>query len=126
MYRTLFFVIVSLLAVNPVSAAADTKLTNAELKQLTSNMFFAAGYSTRFGVSFHVTWFPNGTREVYWNDGVAGHIAKSKWWLKGDTVCVKNEDWITERCDEWHKNGDRIETQDVGAKNAYFYILRID
>jgi hypothetical protein len=43
MYRTLFFVIVSLLAVNPVSAAADTKLTNAELKQLTSNMFFCRG-----------------------------------------------------------------------------------
>jgi hypothetical protein len=124
MFRLFVLVMVLLLSVNPVSADSGKKLTNAELKQLTSNMLFSAGYSTGFNVSFLVTWFRNGTREVYWNNGVSGHIVKSKWWLKGDTVCVKNEDWALERCDEWRKNGDRIETWGSAAKNGYFYILR--
>jgi cytochrome bd-type quinol oxidase subunit 2 len=64
MYRTPLFIMVLLLAANPASADTSVKLTNAELRQLTSNMFFAAGNLTRFAVSYHVTWFPNGTREV--------------------------------------------------------------
>lgn len=125
MYRTLFFLMVLVFAVNPVFADSGRKLTNSELKQLTSAMFFAGGYSTGFNVSFHVTYFPSGTREVYWNDGVAGHMVKSKWWLKGDTVCVQNEDWIAEKCNEWRKNGERIETWNLsGSQNGYFYVLR--
>ncbi|HSH06705.1 MAG TPA: hypothetical protein VLA41_03510 [Burkholderiales bacterium] len=123
MYRSLFFVMALLLVVDPVSADSGKKLTNAELKQLTSNMLFSAGYSTGFNVSYLVTWYRNGTREVYWSNGVSGHVVKGKWWLKGDTVCVKNEDWALERCDEWRKNGDRIETWGLVAKSGYFYIL---
>lgn len=124
MYRSLFVAMFLLLAVNPVSADAGKKLTNAELKQLTSTMLFSAGYSTEFSVSYLVTWFRNGTREVYWNNGVRGGMVKSKWWLKDDTVCVKNEDWVLERCYEWSKDGDRIEVWGSAVKGAYFYILR--
>ena len=123
MHRTLFFVMVLLLAANPVFAAAGKKVTNAELKHLTSNMFFIAGYETRTSVSYLVTFFPSGTREVYWTNGLGGHILKSKWRLKGDSVCWENEDMIAERCDEWRKNGDRFEVRSAGAKLGYFYIL---
>jgi len=61
MYRSLFVAMFLLFAVNPVSADAGKKLTNAELKQLTSTMLFSAGYSTEFSVSYLVTWFRNGT-----------------------------------------------------------------
>jgi len=124
MYRSLFFVMVLLLAVGLASADSGKKLTNADLEQLTSSMLFSAGYSTGMNVSYHVTWFRNGTREVYWNNGVTGHVIKGKWWVKGDTVCLKNDDWTLERCDEWRKNGDRIETWGQAAMNGYFYILR--
>ena len=123
MRRTFFIVMVFLLAVNPAFAGAGKKLTNTELKQLTSNVFFLAGYETRSSVSFHVTFFPNGTREVYWNDGVAGHIVESKWWLKGDTICIKDPDMVKERCEEWRRNGDRFEYWHAGARMGYFYIL---
>ena len=122
MYRTLFFFTVLLLAVNPVSAYAST-LTNAELKQLTSHMFFSAGHSIRFGVSYHATWYPNGTREVYWTDGKARRIVKGKWRLNGDNLCFENEDMYEEECDQWRKNGDRIERWGYGTKHGYFYIL---
>jgi len=125
MYRTLFFVIVFLLTASPVSADETKKLTSAELKDITSKMFFSAGYSTGWNISYHVTWLPNGTREVYWTRGVGpSHVVKSVWRLEGDTVCVKNEDWVLERCGEWRKNGDRIETWGKLAQNGYFYILR--
>lgn len=126
MRRTFFFVLFLLFAINPVFADSGKKLTNSELKHITSHVFFAAGHSMKFGVSFHVTYFPDGTREVYWHDGIpghVGHIVKSKWWLKGDTVCYQNADWIAEKCDEWRKNGQRIETWGFGVQNGYFYIL---
>ncbi len=124
MYRSLFFVMVLLLAVGPAYADSGKKLTNAELKELTSNMLFSAGYTTAWNVSYHATWFRDGTREVYWNNGASGHVEKGKWWLKGDTVCLLNESWTMERCVEWRKNGDRIETWGKAAMNGYFYILR--
>jgi len=124
MRRIIFFVVFLLVAVNSVSADTGKKLTNAELKQLTSSMFFAGGYSTQFSVSYYVTWFPNGTREVYSHNGVAGQMVKSKWYILGDTVCVQNQDWALAKCDQWRKNGDRIETWGKTSKNGYFYILR--
>lgn len=119
----LFFFTVLLLAVNPVSAYAAHTLTNAELKQLMSHRFFTAGHSMKWGVSFHSTWYPNGTREVYWTDGNQRHIVKGKWSIKGDNLCFRNEDMMDEECDQWRKNGDRLEKWGYGTKNAYSYIL---
>ena len=119
----LFFFMVLLLAVNPVSAYAGHTLTNAELKQLTSHMFISAGHHLTFDVWYETTWYPNGTREVYWTNGTQRRIVKGKWWLKGDNLCYKNEDMSEEECDELRKNGDRIERWAYHSKTGYFYIL---
>jgi len=119
----IFIVMVFLLAVNPAFAGAGKKLTNTELKQLTSNMFFIAGYETTTSVSFHVTFFPNGSREVYWNNGATHQFVESKWRLKGDTICHKDADELKEECHEWRRNGDRFEYREAGARLGYFYIL---
>ena len=123
MRRTLFIVMVFLVAVNPAFAGAGKKLTNKELKQLTSHTFFIAGYETPTAASFHVTFVPNGTREVYWNNGAMHDFVEGKWRLKGDTICINQPDFVKERCEEWRRNGDRFEYRHAGARLGYFYIL---
>ena len=124
MYRILCLITVLLLAVNPVSAEEGKKLTNGELKKIASSPFFYAGHSTGYGVTYLISWFPDGTRQVYWTNGVTSKIEKGTWRIDGDTVCTKSESGPAEVCSEWHKVGDRIETWSLNSKNGYFYILR--
>jgi len=124
MHRALFFLAALLLTITSVSADEGRKLTNAELKKIKSSAFFVGGYSSGFGVTYLISSFPDGTRQVYWTNGVTSKIVKGSWRIEGDTVCVKNEGDVSERCNEWHKVGDRFETWSLNAKNGYFYILR--
>ena len=124
MYRALCSVIVLLLVISPVEAGEGKKLTNAELKEMTSKVFFYAGRNFGSGTRAVVTMFVDGTRDILWTDGVRSEINKGKWWIDGDRMCMSNEKLFAEWCFEWRKNGDRIETWRVDTKQfGYFYIL---
>jgi hypothetical protein len=115
MYRALYTVIVLLIVI---------KLTNAELKEMTSEVLYIGGHpDTTRGIRGVVTMFVNGTRDVLWTNGVTTEINKGKWWINGDLMCTSNEKWFTERCEEWRKNGDRIEIWREKKKQGYYYIL---
>ncbi len=123
MYRALCSVIVLLLVISPVEAGEGKKLTNAELKEMTSKVLFYAGHSFDNGTRWVVTMFVNGTRDILWTNGVRSEINKGKWRIDGDRMCGSNDKWYAERCSEWRKNGDRIEFWRVDTKQGYFYIL---
>ena len=124
MYRAFCSVIVLLLVISPVEAGEGKKLTNAELKEMTSNALFYAGRSIDYGSRWLETMFVNGTREVFWTNGVRSGNYKGKWWVDGDRMCKGKDKYFPERCFEWRKNGDRIEYRrlDTG-QSGYFYIL---
>lgn len=123
MYRTLCVIIALLLAVGPVAADEGKKLTNAELKKMTSEMLFYAGVSYTFQNKWIISLFPNGTEEAYWTNGASSGIIKRKWRIDGDRICSKEEVGL-EYCREWRKNGDRIESWTDNRKTGFFYILQ--
>jgi hypothetical protein len=127
MYRALCSVIVLLVVISPVEAGEGKNLTNAELKEMTSEVLFVGGSRDLVrGFKSVNTMFPNGSLEILWTNGVSSEINKGKWWIDGDLMCLSNEKYYAKRCEEWRKNGDRIETWNVeGMKTqqGYFYIL---
>ena len=119
MARVLFFVAASLLAVGLVSADEGSKLSNAELKQLTSKILFVAGKSFIYG-GYAEVMFPDGTRQVAFTNGVKSGTGEGKWRIDGDRMCANLEKLHGEYCNEWRRNGDRIS---YGSRKSYFYVL---
>ena len=130
MNRALMLFAALLLSSGLVGAQEAKKLTGAELQEIASGadgILFAGGYSISYGTSYHVSWFSEGvrkgTRKMYWTNGPQHRVVGGDWRIEGDTVCVKNENDVSENCNEWRKNGDRIETWSRGVRNGYFYVL---
>jgi hypothetical protein len=130
MNRALTLVAALLLSIGPAGAQEGRKLMNAELKEIaagTDGILFTGGYSISHGSSYHMSWFSEGvrkgTRKHYWTNGPQHMVVRGDWRIEGDTICVKNEYDVSEACDEWRKNGDRIETWNRGVKNGYFFVL---
>lgn len=122
-YRAVFFFIALLLAINPAAAGEAKKLTGAQIKEMLSAVVFYAGRSAS-GTRWIISSFPNGTRELYWTNGVSSAFSRGKWWIDGDRLCSSQENVYSDRCYEWRKNGDRIESWMNNQKTNYFYILR--
>jgi hypothetical protein len=118
MRRTLIVVLVSLFAASPVIADQGTKVTVAELKEMTSKAVFRAGWSQYLGAYADVL-FPDGTREAAWTNGVKSETGKGKWRIDGDKMCVGIEKRY-ETCAVWTRNGERIQI----TPNSYFYIVK--
>lgn len=123
MYRTYCVFIALLLAVAPVTADEGKKLTNTELKEMTSNGMFYAGYSQSIGVRWIISLFPNGTRELYWTNGGRSEVRQEKWRIDGDRICSQHGSAL-ERCAEWRKSGERIDIWIDNKKTGYLYVLK--
>lgn len=121
--RAVFFFIALLLATNSATAGEAIKLTGAQIKELLSGVVFYAGRDVS-GTRWIMVSFPNGTRELYWTNGMSSAISKGKWWIDGDRLCSSQENIYSERCYEWRKSGDQIESWITNQKGNYFYILR--
>jgi len=121
--RPVFLSIALVLAIDPAAAGEGKKLTNAELKEMTSEVLFYAGRSVS-GTRWVISSFPNGTRELYWTNGVSSAISKGKWWIDGDRICSSQENLYSERCHEWRKSGDSMESWRGNQKAACFHILQ--
>jgi hypothetical protein len=119
MFRTLIIVMVLLFPVSTVSADEGKKLTNTELKQITSKTLFVAGKSVLYG-GYAEVMFPNGTRQVAFTNGVKSGTGEGKWRIDGDRMCANLEQHHGEYCNEWRRNGERIS---YGSRGSYFYIL---
>jgi hypothetical protein len=119
MHRTLIIVMVLLSAISTASADDGKKLTNAELKQITSKILFVAGKSVLYG-GYAEVMFPNGTRQVAFTNGVKSGTGEGKWRIDGDRMCANLDQHHGEFCNEWRRNGDRIS---YGSRGSYFYIL---
>ena len=119
MCRMLIVVLVSLFAAGPAFADQGTKVTVAELKELTSKVVFRAGKSNYLGGGYADVLFPDGTREIAWTNGLKSETGKGKWRIDGEKMCVSVEKRF-DYCSVWMRHGERI----VTGTGSYFYVLK--
>ena len=109
-FRILF--VFAVLSISVVNAKADEniKLTGEQLSKRIQGYEVLAGISKEpgIGLNFMVVAFQNGTRELYWNDGIKSGIDTGTHKFMGDQTCVtwKNSFEGIERCYDVYKKGE--------------------
>ena len=107
-----------LMAVSAIGAAADkVKLTRVELAERASKYEVIAGQSHDNKVSWMVVAYGDGTRDLYWNDGITSGTDAGTQRIVGDQWCViwKSIFLGEERCYDIYRIGpDRYESRRNG------------
>lgn len=97
-----------LVSVSGVGAAADrVKLTGAELAERYARYEVIAGLSHDSKVSWMIVAYGDGTRDMYWNDGITSAIDSGTYRIVGDQWCVvwRNIFRGEERCYDIYRIG---------------------
>ena len=104
-YSTVFAL---LMAISGMCAAADRiKLTGAELAERYSKYEVIAGLSNESKVSWMIVAYSDGTRDMYWNDGITSAMDSGTYRIVGNQWCVV---WANifrgeERCYDIYRTG---------------------
>lgn len=120
-----------LLAIAALDVAAEdmTKLTGAELTERISKHAVMAGHSAANEVSWMAVSYANGTRDLYWNDGIRSGTDSGTHRVVGDRLCVR---WKTtfdgeERCFDIYRSGEdpvRYESYRNGKPADVYFKIR--
>ncbi len=128
-YRKLFVCVLLLTVAVSAEAKGKTKLTGAELAARILGYEVLAGVSKEpgLGFSFMVVAYQNGTRELYWNNGVKSGTDTGTHRFEGDQTCVtwKKSFEGKERCYDVYKIGDdKYESYWNGKLEFSYYKIR--
>ena len=108
-------------------AGEKVKLTGSQLVERMSDYEVLAGISHEGGYNFMVVVYSNGTREVYWNDGIKSDTDTGTHRLAGDKICVTWQNFFEgkEQCFEVYKIGEEKYESWNNGKLAYtFFKIR--
>ncbi len=121
-------VLILLIVVSGVGAAADRiKLTGAELAEQYSKYEVIAGLSYDSKVSWMIVAYSDGTRDMYWNDGITSAIDSGTYRIVGNQWCVV---WTNifrgeERCYDIYRIGpDKYESWRNGEFSDQYIKIR--
>ncbi len=117
-----------LMAVPAIGAAADkVKLTRVELAERASKYEVIAGLSYDSKVSWMIVAYSDGTRDMYWNDGITSAIDSGTYRIVGNQWCVV---WTNifrgeERCYDIYRTGpDKYESWRNGEISDRYIKIR--
>ncbi len=128
-FRILFVLAVLSFSVVNAKAGEKTKLIGEQLSKRIQGYEVLAGISKEPGIGFNfmVVAYQNGTRELYWNDGVKSGIDTGNHRFIGDQTCVI---WKTsfegkERCyDVYQTDNNQYESWHNGEIAFSYYKIR--
>lgn len=106
-------------------AGDKVKLTNKDLQLRESQHHVYAGLSSD-GVTWMVSTYPDGKRELYWNNGVKFYTAIGKARIDGDRICTQYAYESIESCKTLFKIGEnQFESQEyIGYTSSTFFQLK--
>ncbi|MFT5730789.1 MAG: hypothetical protein ACI8PB_004979 [Desulforhopalus sp.] len=112
-----------------ISAEANEKmkLTGPQLVERIGGYEVIAGTSSQSEYNYMVVAYSNGTREVYWNDGIKSGTDKGTHRIEGDQICVtwKNSFEGKEQCFDVFKIGEsKYESLSNGKLAFTYYKIR--
>lgn len=126
-----FLFVLAVLFIFSISAHAEEKikLTGTQLKERINGYEVLAGESKEPGLGFNfmVVAYQNGTRELYWNDGVKSGTDTGTHRFVGDQTCVtwKASFEGKERCYEVYQTGEKkYESWQGGKLSISYYKIR--
>jgi|GEM_PF-5143835 len=124
-YRKLLVLALLLTVAVSAEAGGKTKLSGSDIAKRISNYEVLSGVSIEpgFGFYFMVVAFQDGTRDLYWNDGIKSGTDTGTHRIAGDQICVtwKSSFNGQERCYDVYKiDDDKYESYWQG-KLAFTY-----
>ena len=108
-------------------ASEKLKLTGPQIAERIDGYEVIAGTSNEAGYNYMVAAYSNGTREVYWNDGIKSGTDKGTHRIVGDQICVtwQNSFEGKEQCFEVFKIGEsKYESWSKGTLAFTYYKIR--
>ena len=122
--KLMLFLLLIFVAIS-AEAGEKTKLTGLQLVERIGGYEVIAGTSPQY--NYMVVAYSNGTREVYWNDGVKSGTDKGTHRIEGDQICVtwQNSFEGKEQCFEVFKIGEsKYESWSNGKPAFTYYKIR--
>lgn len=121
------FLLFLLFAARPVEAGEKIKLTGSQLVDRIGGYEVIAGISHFASFNYMVVAYSNGTREVYWNDGLKSGTDTGTHRFEGDQICVSWENSFEgkEQCFDVYKIGEsKYEAWRNGERAFTYYKIR--
>jgi len=125
--RKLIFLSLLIFVAISAEASEKIKLTGPQLVERIGGYEVIAGTSNEAKFYYMVVVYSNGTREVYWNDGLKSGTDKGTHRIEGDQICVtwQNSFEGKEQCFEVFKIGEsKYESWSNGKLAFTYYKIR--
>ena len=121
--RNVMILLLLIFVVNSAEASEKIKLTGPQLVERIGGYEVIAGTSNEAEFNYMVVAYSNGTREVYWNDGLKSGTDKGTHRIEGDQICVtwQNSFEGKEQCFEVFKIGESKYESWSNSKLAFTY-----
>jgi hypothetical protein len=121
--RKLMILLLLIFVANFAGASEKIKLTGPQITERIGGYEVIAGTSNQDGYNYMVVAYSNGTREVYWNDGIKSGTDKGTHRIVGDQICVtwQNSFEGKEQCFEVFKIGESKYESWCKGKLAFTY-----
>ncbi len=125
--KKLLFLLLLIFVAISADASEKVKLTGSQIIDRIGGYEAIAGVSNQAEYNFMVVAYANGTREVYWNDGLKSGTDKGKHRIAGDQICVTWQKSFEgkEQCFEVFKIGEsKYESWSNGKRAFTYYKIR--
>ena len=125
--RKLMISLLLIFVAGSAGASEKLKLTGPQIAERIDGYEVIAGTSNEAGYTYMVAAYANGTREVYWNDGIKSGTDKGTHRIVGDQICVtwQNSFEGKEQCFEVYKIGEsQYESWRKGTLAFTYYKIR--
>ena len=125
--RKLMIILLIISVAISAEASEKIKLTGPQLDERIDGYEVIAGTSSQPEYNYMVVVYSNGTREVYWNDGLKSGTDKGTHRIEGDQICVtwQNSFEGKEQCFEVFKIGEsKYESWSNGKLAFSYYKIR--
>lgn len=125
--RKLMILLLLIFVANSAGASEKIKLTGPQIAERIGGYEVIAGTSNQDGYIYMVVAYSNGTREVYWNDGIKSGTDKGTHRIVGDQICVtwQNSFKGKEQCFEVFKIGEsKYESWSKGKLAFTYYKIK--
>jgi len=121
--RKLMILLLLIFVAISAEASEKIKLTGPQLVERIGGYEVIAGTSSQAEYNYMVVAYSNGTREVYWNDGIKSGTDKGSHIIVGDQICVtwQNSFEGKEQCFEVFKIGESKYESWSNGKLAFTY-----
>lgn len=125
--RKLIFLLLLIAVATSAEASEKIKLTGIQLIERIGGYEVIAGTSNQAEYNYMVVAYSNGTREVYWNDGLKSGTDKGTHRIEGDQICVtwQNSFEGKEQCfDVFKMSESKYESWSNGKLAFTYYKIR--